>query len=74
VVEHSIGNGEVDSSILSGSTIFRIGFFAFQKRLRPSGEQSTQNPPIFSPPLDGSSCCGEATGWVQKIKASLGLH
>jgi hypothetical protein len=22
VVEHSIGNGEVDSSILSGSTIF----------------------------------------------------
>ena len=25
VVEHSIGNGEVDSSILSGSTIF-LGF------------------------------------------------
>jgi hypothetical protein len=27
VVEHSIGNGEVDSSILSGSTIF-AGFSA----------------------------------------------
>jgi hypothetical protein len=29
VVEHSIGNGEVDSSILSGSTIFFEGFIPF---------------------------------------------
>jgi hypothetical protein len=28
VVEHSIGNGEVDSSILSGSTIFSAPHFA----------------------------------------------
>jgi hypothetical protein len=29
VVEHSIGNGEVDSSILSGSTIYAIGDLDF---------------------------------------------
>jgi hypothetical protein len=33
VVEHSIGNGEVDSSILSGSTIF----FNKIKRRLPDG-------------------------------------
>lgn len=29
VVEHSIGNGEVDSSILSGSTIYPFGCIDF---------------------------------------------
>ena len=34
VVEHSIGNGEVDSSILSGSTIFPCDFPSISRDLR----------------------------------------
>ena len=49
VVEHSIGNGEVDSSILSGSTIqradyltfFMFDFFAFQRKI---GMEPPRNP------------------------------
>jgi hypothetical protein len=33
VVEHSIGNGEVDSSILSGSTIFSQKSFEISAKL-----------------------------------------
>lgn len=35
VVEHSLGKGEVDSSILSGSTIYRSGFKAIAERASP---------------------------------------
>jgi hypothetical protein len=48
VVEHSIGNGEVDSSILSGSTIFfnKISLFASTLAMRRGTECRTIRPSL----------------------------
>ena len=47
VVEHSIGNGEVDSSILSGSTIYPIGCIDFIGNSVLSATQKCHTEPWF---------------------------
>jgi hypothetical protein len=68
VVEHSIGNGEVDSSILSGSTIFLgLASFAFQEHLRSEAENQRKSCGIFRSD-DGSGCGAEAMLKPQKLR------
>jgi hypothetical protein len=70
VVEHSIGNGEVDSSILSGSTSYLPGYVDFIGDSVLGATQASQEPPLANQAVGHDEPILGVTAGVSRCKAS----